>query len=162
VDISKSGSRFAHHGHLESAAAPIFKQLAEEHNLAGLEREQFAARVAHYLGELNALHPFREGNGRTQREFIGQLAQANGYAIAWETIRQAPMLDAAIASFHGDASKLAQLLVDNLTVEKQRSAEELADDLAAKALTVDESQQHGQELDDEQDLDLDNGHKHGW
>jgi fido (protein-threonine AMPylation protein) len=119
VDIGKSGSRFAHHGHLDSAAAAIFKQLAAEQNLAGLELEQFAARAAHLLGELNALHPFREGNGRTQRQFISQLAQANGYVIAWQNIALTPLLDATIASFHGDTSKLAQLIRDNLADERQ-------------------------------------------
>jgi cell filamentation protein len=36
IDISKGGTRFAHYGHIESAAAPIFKQLAQEKNLTGL------------------------------------------------------------------------------------------------------------------------------
>src|ERR1039457_3877110 len=80
IDIGKGGSMFAHHGHLVSAAAPIFKQPAEERNLAGLDPERFSERAAHYPGELNALHPFREGNGRAQREFIGHVAQANGYS----------------------------------------------------------------------------------
>lgn len=52
------------------------------------------------MGELNALHPFREGNGRTQREFISHLAQENGYYIAWEQVKEAEMLQASTASFH--------------------------------------------------------------
>ena len=111
---------FAHHGHLVSAAAPIFKQPAEERNLAGLDPERFSERAAHYPGELNALHPFREGNGRAQREFIGHVAQANGYSIAWENVSQARMLEAAIESFRGNSSKLVEIIRENLdTLEDQ-------------------------------------------
>jgi cell filamentation protein len=115
IDIGKGGNRFAHYGHIESAAAAIFTQLANEKHLAGLGPADFSARAAYYLGEPNALHPFREGNGRTQREFLSHLAQVNGFYIAWENLSQADMLAAAIQSFHGDASKLATLIRTNLS-----------------------------------------------
>ena len=115
MDISKGGNRFAHHAHIEGAAASIFAQLAKETHLAGLGPAAFSDRAAYYLGELNALHPFREGNGRSQREFISHLAQANGFYIAWECVNQADMLAAAIQSFHGDTSKLATLIRTNLS-----------------------------------------------
>ena len=43
---------------------------------------RFVGRQAHYLGEVNALHPFREGNGRAQRVFFGQLARDAGFTLA--------------------------------------------------------------------------------
>ncbi len=114
IDISKGGHLFAHHPHIETATAPIFKQLAAENHLAGLNAGLFSERAAHYLAELNALHPFREGNGRAQREFISHLAQANGYYIAWENMKSDDMLQASIASFKGDLSQLAAIIRDNL------------------------------------------------
>ncbi len=115
MDISKGGNRFAHHAHIEGAAVAIFTQLAKEKHLTGLGPTDFSARAAYYLGELNALHPFREGNGRTQREFLSHLAHVNGYYIAWENICQPDMLAAAIQSFHGDTSNLAALIHTNLS-----------------------------------------------
>jgi cell filamentation protein len=114
IDISKGGHLFAHHAHIAGAAAQIFKQLVEERRLAGLAPAAFSDRAAHYLGELNALHPFREGNGRAQREFVSHLAQATGYYIAWENVTQQDMLEASIQSFKGDTSKLAAILRENL------------------------------------------------
>jgi cell filamentation protein len=63
---------------------------------------------------LNALHPFREGNGRAQREFISHLAHSNGYYIVWENVAPAVMLQASIDSFQGDVSKLAAIIHHNL------------------------------------------------
>jgi cell filamentation protein len=119
MDISKGGKRFAHYAHIESAAAAIFAQLAKEKHLTGLDPADFSARAAYYLGELNALHPFREGNGRTQREFISHLAHANGYYIAWEHVGQADILTAAIRSFHGDTANLATLIRTNLSASER-------------------------------------------
>ncbi len=115
IDIAKGGNAFAHHGYIATAAQPIFAQLAREKHLAGLPPPAFSARAAHYLGEVNALHPFREGNGRAQREFFSHLAHARAYYIAWENITPAVMLQASIESFEGDVSKLAAIIQENLS-----------------------------------------------
>jgi cell filamentation protein len=114
IDISKGGNAFAHHAYIAVAAAPIFAQLAGEKHLVGLAPPAFSARAAHYLGEVNALHPFREGNGRAQREFISHLAHANGHYVAWENVTPARMLQASIESFGGDVSNLAAIIHENL------------------------------------------------
>ena len=110
VDISKNGHMFAHHGHLANAGVEIFQKLAVEKRLAGLGPDVFSARAAYYFGEINALHPFREGNGRTQREFVSHLAQAGGYYIAWEDVEPPEMMKASIASFLGDLSGLIEII----------------------------------------------------
>jgi cell filamentation protein len=115
IDLARGASYFANHLHIVGAAAPIFEKLAEEGCLKGLDAAAFSERAAYYLGEINALHPFREGNGRAQREFINHLAYKNGYVIEWKNISQEDMLQAAIASFHhGDNTKFAAFIRDNL------------------------------------------------
>jgi cell filamentation protein len=114
IDIGKGGNQFSHHAYIAIAATELFKTLAAEEHLSGLAPAVFSQRAAHYLGELNALHAFREGNGRAQREFMSHLAQASGYYIAWENMKPADMLQASIDSFNGDISKLAALIRDNL------------------------------------------------
>ncbi len=72
VAIAKS-AMFCLPQYIESSAAVIFRELRDEDCLRGLDRGIFVGRLAYYLGEVNALHPFREGNGRAQRAFFGQL-----------------------------------------------------------------------------------------
>jgi cell filamentation protein len=114
IDIAKGQSYFAHHAHIDHAAQSIFTSLAAENCLAGADREQFSQRAAYYLGEINALHPFREGNGRTQREFINHLAYKNDYCIEWKNITREEMVQASIDSFKGNFAPFSVLIHENL------------------------------------------------
>jgi cell filamentation protein len=72
VSIAKGGEVFCLPQYLESYATDVFGRLAATDRLRGLPRERFISQLAELLGDVNALHPFREGNGRTQRAFLSQ------------------------------------------------------------------------------------------
>ncbi len=105
VPIAKGNSFFARPEHIQAELQKVFHQLAGEQSLRGIDSSGFCQRAAHYLGEINALHPFREGNGRAQREFIRELAVESGYEIEWELVTQDEMLTASVASFHRGTSE---------------------------------------------------------
>lgn len=111
IDIAKTGL-FGHAPHIESYLTEQFGKLSGENHLRQLSRERFTERLAHYLGEVNAAHPFRDGNGRTQRAFFGQLARDAGYRIAWEGLDPERNVEASIASHNGDDTKLRDMLSD--------------------------------------------------
>jgi cell filamentation protein len=98
--------------HIESYAGEIFARLGGDRHLVGLDREAFVARLAHYFGEVNALHPFREGNGRAQRVFFGQLAAHAGYQLDWQHIDPERNINASKAAMRGDEQPLRDLLAD--------------------------------------------------
>lgn len=86
LDIRKAddpGGVFMPVSRLRDAANYVFSELAEEKYLRGLDTDTYVVRLGHYLDEVNHLHPFREGNGRTQRIFFSQLAGAAGHTIDW-------------------------------------------------------------------------------
>jgi cell filamentation protein len=99
VDIAKGNSYFAHVPYIESTLKGLFEKLSAEQHLRGLNQEGFARRGAEILGTLNAVHPFREGNGRTQREFVRGLAHKNGYWIDWSKVSREELYKASDASF---------------------------------------------------------------
>lgn len=86
---------------------------------AARARAQFVERLTHYLAELNAVHPFREGNGRTQRAFLGQLADKAGWEVAWSRLDAKANVEASIASLDSDNAQL-HALVDQ-PVERRSS-----------------------------------------
>jgi cell filamentation protein len=80
-------------GHLKR----ITGKLRDEKYLRGLSREEFANRAAVVLVELNSVHPFREGNGRTQRVFMVELAREAGHPLDFSYVSRQRMLQASIA-----------------------------------------------------------------
>lgn len=114
VNIHKGGFRFAHPEHIEAQAAELFGQLAQDGYLQDTEQDRFIDRAAFYLGEINALHPFREGNGRTQREFLRQLAAEAGWEIDWDAIDPEENNEASAHAMTEDHELLAQLIAANI------------------------------------------------
>lgn len=115
VDIEKGDSRFAHFRNLVVQANTLLAELANEGYLRHLSEEAFSSRAGYYLGEINALHLFREGNGRTQREFMQQLAHQAGYHITWDQVGTDAMVQGCIQSFcDRDYSRLSRLIRINL------------------------------------------------
>lgn len=102
--------------YIELYAQDVFTQLAAEKHLAGLSRESFVDRLAHYFAEVNAIHPFREGNGRTQRAFFGQLADEAGWPIDWSDLDGDRNIEVSIAALRGDNQPLWTMLSE-LVVE---------------------------------------------
>ena len=112
VDISKGGQLFGRAAFLEIALGQTFGKLATEDCLAGLSGDKFAERAAYYLGEMNAAHPFREGNGRTQREFIRELGLKGGRYLDWRRTNPEEMIEASrVSHVTGDASLFAKLIL---------------------------------------------------
>lgn len=97
-NIGKDSFRFALSKFIEPAAEELFLGLKNENYLSGQDFKEFAERAAYYMAEINVLHPFREGNGRAQREFIRTLAVRNGYELNWSLVPKEIVLDASIKS----------------------------------------------------------------
>ena len=93
----------------------IVTNIRTENHLKQLTPDTFAIRAAHYLSEINAVHPFREGNGRTQREFIRTLALTAGHRLVWTNLTQAENNEASRISYAtGDSTHLATIIRQRL------------------------------------------------
>jgi cell filamentation protein len=109
VAISK-GSLFCLPRYIEASATEIFGQLRKEDFLRNLAREEFLDRLTYYLGEVNAIHPFREGNGRAQRTFFEQLTSDAGYRLNWQHLDLDRNVEASVAIMRGDAALMRRML----------------------------------------------------
>jgi cell filamentation protein fic, putative len=109
IDIAKE-HMFCNAKFIRPQADEIFLKLKKERYLGKLDNDGFIKRLAYYLGEINALHPFREGNGRSQREFIRALALRNGYVIHYDRITPKEMISASIKSFMCNYYEMEELI----------------------------------------------------
>lgn len=116
VRISKNGDAFAQPAFIEGAGQQIGGAIAKENFLRGLEKAAFVERLALYYSDWNALHPFREGNGRATRELMGQIARGAGYELEQTRMdnRKDEWNDAARRSFHGDLVPLKAIFTVSL------------------------------------------------
>jgi cell filamentation protein len=110
VNISKSGDFFAFHRHIATCLDQMCEELRRESRLAGSDLEGFVARGAYYLGELNAIHPFRDGNGRAQREFVRELGARNGLTLDWRRVSREETTEASRRSLRIDNAGLERVL----------------------------------------------------
>jgi cell filamentation protein len=106
VRISKAQSTFCYPEHIDREMRRLFAELAEQKHFRGLDRTTFARKAAHFVAELNAIHPFRVGNGRTQLSFLVVLADHAGHPLDLEHLKPKAMLRAMVTSFEGDENPL--------------------------------------------------------
>lgn len=92
--------------------------------MKNLDKESFVKSAAFYFGEVNAIHPFREGNGRTNRIFFNQLAEEAGYNLGWFKTNHREFIEASINSFKGDYSLMEKVFnAVTLPIENENSLE---------------------------------------
>lgn len=111
VNISKPDSPvpFCYVDFIPSEADRIFGELAKDKYLVGLELPEFSEKLAYYASEINALHPFREGNGRTARLFLLLMARNAGYLIDYSIASHCAILHADTEAFAGNLQPLRDL-----------------------------------------------------
>lgn len=108
-NIAKGYFSFAEWQYIEPEIKRLFDKLKAENYLQGKSREELVKGLAYYLSELNVLHPFREGNGRTIREFIRELAFFNGYVLDLQNTTSEELLKASVDSI-ADTKELEETL----------------------------------------------------
>ncbi|MCR4924669.1 MAG: Fic family protein [Clostridiales bacterium] len=115
VNISK-GNQFCLSQNIELYASAIFAKLKADNYLIDYDGN-IAHCLAYYLSEINVLHPFREGNGRTQRVFIEYLADHAGYKIDFSNVTQDEMIIASAEAFAYEYDKI-NAMFDKITTKK--------------------------------------------
>ena len=110
VRISKDGSAFCYPENIEREMRQLFLKLREKRYLQRLTRDAFVTEATAFLSTLNAIHPFREGNGRTQTIFLTLVAAQAGYPFDLDKLDPNAFLSAMVSSFKGDERPLEQQL----------------------------------------------------
>jgi len=110
VRISKGGNMFCYPESIDREMTKLFAALTAQKHFKGTEPKDFAAKAAHFLAELNAIHCFREGNGRTQLTFLTLAAEEAAHPLDIERLDPEAVMAAMIESFGGDETPLAKLI----------------------------------------------------
>ncbi len=117
--IGKGGNWFCYPEYIDKEMNRIFADLAARDHLQDLSPAVFANEAAHVLAEINAVHPFREGNGRTQLAFLSLLAENAGMPFNPDVLERDRVIGAMIDSFSGQETPLAQLILDIVSASSE-------------------------------------------
>lgn len=113
VNIAKGGSSFAAVPYIARELDKLFADVGAKNAFRGLARDEFFDRLGNHINEVNAIHPFREGNGRSMRHHAAQLAREAGHPIRIAAIDKTAWMDASRHGFlTGDHRGMAAVLAD--------------------------------------------------
>ena len=115
VNISKKGTQFTPAEQIESQASLIFDRLRDCSYFKSLPHDAFVEELVDFYCVTNALHPFREGNGRTQRVFLTQLIRNAGYEINFADMDTDLLMIATIQSAQGVTDLLQQIFTESIS-----------------------------------------------
>ncbi len=94
-----------------SSSEKLFDNLRQSRYLMGIDDiDDFVNELAYYMGEVEALHPFQDGNGRATRLFFDTIAHKAGYVIGWGSSDPDHFLEANVAALDGDYQALIDVL----------------------------------------------------
>lgn len=112
ISVGKDATKFCEPQFIGAEGKRIFDELLSEDILFTIsDKVTYVARLAYYYSELNLLHPFREGNGRTLRTFMSVLAMnTGGNIIAWDRMDQQENIGACAYAAYHDETKIEQML----------------------------------------------------
>ena len=114
VNISKKGTRFCPAEEIEQRADLIFGRLKACNCYRDLPHDEFVEEIVDFYCATNELHPFREGNGRSQRAFLTQLIRSAGYDINWAGVDGDLLMIATIQAAQGVTDLLRQVFYDGI------------------------------------------------
>jgi cell filamentation protein len=118
VEISKDGKQFFPTTHFENAYRFIDTLISDYKNIRKNNKRQLAEKLAEILDSVNYLHPFREGNGRAQREFLRSLALEKGLTLNINPPDDRRIYDQYMqGTINSDLKTLTELIIE--LIEKQ-------------------------------------------
>lgn len=120
VVLEKEGNKFHPPGRIEFGMLDVHKRIVAANYFKGLSQSDFAARAGAIIGDVNYAHPFREGNGRTQLQYLKQLAERAGHSLDLTRIQRAEWLQASREAHNARYNAMARS-IEAALVERQRT-----------------------------------------
>lgn len=96
--IAKADTMFYPPNLIDRELNKVFEKIKQDEFFKEIDSDKIFDNLAYVMAELNIIHPFREGNGRTIREFIRLMAKRCGYNLNWGNASKNEILNASIAS----------------------------------------------------------------
>ena len=115
IDISKKRTKFLDAASIESIGTRCFAKVKDGY-FENLSFDEFVKRIAEFYNDVNYIHPFREGNGRTQRIYFTQLIRHYGYDINFADVDTDELMIATIQASSGVMDFLIEFFENSIII----------------------------------------------
>jgi cell filamentation protein len=122
VELSKPGSQFMFRQYIQNGMADVHRRIVAADYFKGAPREAFADEAARIIGDVNYVHPFREGNGRTQLLYLKQLSEMVGHPLDLRQVEPAAWLEGSKLAHQTDYASMSATI--RLALERSAAARE--------------------------------------
>ncbi|WP_214846306.1 Fic family protein [Exiguobacterium sp. S90] len=121
VNIVKGKTMFANALYVPAALEDLVTRLNRDITSKSITTNNISDKLAYYYSELNMIHPFREGNGRTQKIFIEKVADKLGYSLQLEKVDSKKLLEVTIESVNGTGRPLKKVFEEVIETKHFKS-----------------------------------------
>ena len=121
VEMSKNNHGFQFARFVENGVDHVHSQIRKKDYLKGLSRDEFVDNAAKIIGDLNYAHPFREGNGRTQKQYLEQLSEKAGHPIDISLLHGKAWIEASRASSNPDNMEPMKAMLDGALIDSDQA-----------------------------------------
>ena len=120
VEICKGGSQFQSRQYILAGMADVHRRLTRAGFLKRLPAREFAREAGVIIGDINYIHPFREGNGRAQAQYLKQLAAQAGHHLDFRRVDPVMWIEASKASHATDYSSMVDVIRKAIVPDPKR------------------------------------------
>jgi len=125
TEISKGGSQFQFRQYIETGMTDVHRRIRSHAYLKNLSSPSFADLAGEIIGDVNYVHPFREGNGRTQMHYLKQLCAQAGHAIDLTLIDKCTWMNASRQAHLGNYQPMSQCIAGSIELDLEHDDPEI-------------------------------------
>jgi len=108
--MSIGRTKFIDSEYIKSSFDDIYEKLQKDNFFKNLPKEEFCEKMAYFMADINKVHPFRDGNGRTMKLYFSQLAQNSGYDLEFSLASKDDLILADVLAYNGNYQLLIEIL----------------------------------------------------
>ena len=121
VEISKEGHQFQFRQYIETGMADVHRRIVKDDYLKGLSAQGFAQKAGMIIGDVNYVHPFREGNGRTQLQYLKQLTEKAGHRLDLTKLQPQSWLQASRDAHRARYETMGRAIAEAIAPAKEHT-----------------------------------------
>ncbi len=129
VEIFKGSQQFQFRQYIGTGMQDVHGRIKKAGYIQGLNKSDFSHKAGEIIGDVNFVHPFRDGNGRTQLQYLKQLGERAGHSLDLRNLEKSKWLEASRQAHGGDSYELMASSIEAAIIDKEKTCNSRSEEL---------------------------------